>query len=102
VKVVVLMTMPPANGDTHPQALLDVLHACKYAFTARDVLGIVTSVCHAALENFPVVSEEGGKTLQLYLTFVRNMVAIPDADDCDRAATKFHLSTLSVRPLHDS
>ena len=90
------MTMPFKTGN-NKQAMLDIMHAAKAAFCDRDVIGIVTSLCHGPLSKFPELSEEDSKLLQLYLTFVRNMAAIPDAVDCDKAGAKFHLSTLGVR-----
>ena len=96
MKVGVLMTMPPKPGKT-TQAALDTLHRCKAVFCDRDVLGIITALCHEPLSKFPECSEADRRTLQLYLTFVRNMAAIPDAQGYDKAIGQHHLTTLSVR-----
>ena len=96
MKVIVLMTMPLKSGAKQ-HASLSILHTCKAAVTNRDILGIITSVVHAPLARFPKVGEDESKVLQLYLTFVRNMMAIPDADDGDKATANFHLSNLNVR-----
>ena len=90
------MTMPGKPGKA-AQATLDIMHACKAAVTDADVLGIVTSVVHAPLAKFPDLAEDDAKTLQLFLTFVRNIACIPDALDVAKASAKFHFSTLSVR-----
>jgi hypothetical protein len=100
VKVVILMTMPVKLGK-HSQEILDVLHVCKAAFTDPDILGLVTSLCHAPLAKFPDLSEDDRKTLQLFLTFVRNLARIPDAVGYERASSKFYFSTLTVRTPPD-
>lgn len=92
------MTMPGKPGK-NAQATLDIMHACKAAVTDADVLGIVTSVVHAPLAKFPDLAADDAKTLQLFLTFVRNIACIPDALDVAKASAKFHFSTLSVRAL---
>lgn len=91
------MTMPPKPGTKVNKATLEVMHACKAAVIDADTLAVFTSLCHTPLATFPNLGEEEAKVLQLFLTFVRNMMAIPDALEYSKAVAKFHFSTLSVR-----
>jgi hypothetical protein len=95
VKVIVLMTMPPKEGE-HPQNVLEVHHETKAAFTERTSLAIVTSICLDALKDLPDMSDEKYKILQLFLTFVRNLMLIPDSQDWGSGVTKHHYATLKV------
>lgn len=96
VKVIVLMTMPPKERE-HPQAVLEVHHETKAAFTERTSLAIVTSICLDALKDLPNMNDEQYKTLQLFLTFVRNLMLIPDSQDWESGVAKHHYATLKVR-----
>lgn len=96
VKVIVLMTMPPKDGE-HPQNVLEVHHATKAAFTDRNSVAIVTSMCLGALKDLPDMRDDQYKILQLFLTFVRNLMLIPDSQDWESAVSKHHYATLQVR-----
>ena len=94
-----LMTMPPKEGE-HPQAVLEVHHNTKAAFTERTSLAIVTSICVDALKDLPDMSDEQYKILQLFLTFVRNLMLIPDSQEWESVGvSKHHYATLKVCSL---
>jgi hypothetical protein len=91
------MTMPPKAGE-HTQSVLEVHHDTKAAFTERTSLAIVTSICLDALKDLPDMTDDQYKILQLFLTFVRNMMLIPDSKDQQLGVAKHHYATLKVMP----
>jgi Timeless protein len=95
VKVIVLMTMPEPLGK-QKQAMMSTLHAVKASFTEPDTLSIVTALCHGPLSHFPQMTKEDRDTLQLFLTFVRNLLWIPDAIDHEQSLGRSHFGTLQV------
>lgn len=96
MKVIVLMTMPPKEGQ-HSQAVLEVHHDTKAAFTERTSLAIVTSICLDALKDLPNMSDEQYKILQLFLAFVRNLMLVPDSQEwASVGVAKHHYATLKV------
>lgn len=96
--MIVLMTMPPKEGE-HTQAVLEVHHETKAAFTECKSLAIVTSICLDALKDLPDMNDEQYKILQLFLTFVRNLMLIPDSKDQEIGVAKHHFATLRVSSL---
>jgi Timeless protein len=76
---------------------MSTLHAVKAAFTEPDTLSIVTALCHGPLSHFPQMTKEDRDTLQLFLTFVRNLLWIPDATDHEQSLGRAHFGTLQVQ-----
>eukprot|EP00892_Ulva_mutabilis_P003170 jgi/Ulvmu1/12854/UM098_0039.1 len=88
------MSMPPQ--DSYPHNIKDIHHSIKAEFTNADAIAILMSMCHEPLSHFDDLSDAHYKILQMFITFIRNMMLIPDADDCGNAAARHHFSTLQV------
>lgn len=94
VRVLVLMSMPPQ--DLYPTNVKDIHQAIKADFLDSDALGILLSMCHEPLRHLDDLTDSQYKILQMFITFVRNMMIIPDSTEVAASTTKNHHSTLQV------
>ena len=97
VRVLVLMSMPAQ--DTYPSNIKDIHRSIKAEFTSSDALGILMSICHEPLSHFEDLSDAHYKALQMFITFIRNMMIIPDSAQWGNLSSKHHYSTLQVRRM---
>ena len=94
VRVLVLMSMPPQ--DSYPTNVKDIHQSIKAEFTDSDALGILMSMCHEPLRHLDDLTDAQYKVLQMFITFGRNMMIIPDSSDMAASTTKNHYTTLQV------
>lgn len=91
--------MPPQ--DIYPNNIKDIHHSIKAEFTKSDALGILMSMCHEPLSHFEDLSDAHYKTLQMFITFVRNMMIVPDSEEWGNTSSRNQYSTLQVRSMAD-
>ena len=56
------------------------MQAAKEAFLAQDALAVVTALVAEPLARHPRMSQQDAMLVQLVITFLRNLLAIPDQD----------------------
>eukprot|EP00891_Asterochloris_glomerata_P008793 jgi/Astpho2/8793/Aster-05348 len=82
VKVVTFLTMPiAADSNSAPTQAL-YMQQVKEAFLAQDAMTVIVGLVAEPLGRHPRMSEADGFIVQLVITFIRNLLNIPD-----RAAT---------------
>lgn len=100
MRVLVLMSMPA--HDTYPNTIKDIHRSIKAEFTSSDALGILMSMCHEPLSKFEDLSDTHYKALQMFITFIRNLMIIPDSAQCGSLSSKHQYCTLQVRRMADT
>ncbi|GBF93528.1 hypothetical protein Rsub_06248 [Raphidocelis subcapitata] len=78
LKVLTFMTMPVDYYTHEPLTQLRYARDIKAAFLNRDALAAVIALTAGPLSRHPRMSDEDHLTVQLVITFVRNLLAVPD------------------------
>ena len=79
VKVATFLTMPVAPDSDRQLAQAEAAAAVAAAFLAPGALPVAVSLLAEPLSRHPSMGEEDARTVQLVLTFLRNLVAAPAA-----------------------
>lgn len=78
VKVVTFLTMPIDATTANPPLQAGIMQSIKEAFLNPDAIASIVSLVAAPLGRHPRMSEDDQLVVQLVLTFIRNLLAVPD------------------------
>ncbi|KAI8471860.1 MAG: timeless protein-domain-containing protein [Monoraphidium minutum] len=78
LKVLTFLTMPVDGYTEDPALQLQYLRDVKEAALQRDALAAIVGLSAGPLSRHPRMSDDDHMTVQLVITFVRNLLAIPD------------------------
>ena len=80
LKVATLLTFPVEPGSADPARQLDIMVRIRKAFLdQRGALGALVTLAAAPLTRHPRMSEKDAQIVQLIITFIRNLLVIPES-----------------------
>ncbi|KAK9804992.1 hypothetical protein WJX73_009460 [Symbiochloris irregularis] len=80
LKVVTFLTMPIEPDSSNKPFQLAAMQTTKEAFLAQDALAVVTALVAEPLARHPRMTQQDALLVQLVITFLRNLLTIPDQD----------------------
>eukprot|EP00955_Chlamydomonas_euryale_P074093 361935-Chlamydomonas_euryale.AAC.18 len=85
--------MPVDNSTADPSRQYEAQRAVKALFCKPEPVAVVLSLVTRPLSKHPRMSQQDSAIVQLVLTFLRNLLAVPDID----ASQCAHMSVLPQR-----
>ncbi|KAL0021485.1 hypothetical protein WJX79_010302 [Trebouxia sp. C0005] len=82
LKVLTYLTMPIDSASENKMLQAEYMQLVKEAFMEKDAMAVIVGLVAEPLSRHPRMTEADGLIVQLIITFIRNLLAVPD-----RAAT---------------